>query len=128
MSVRPKQEETSMMTRTANPAAVDDIPGTFDVADGGVYVRIGDLEIAVTSRKPDDPITTYESVQRAIRTVTALGDSAEKALVELHGVLNHLGMPCTECAGIGVQAVHGPREEADCPHCGGTRMIHPAAA
>lgn len=103
-----------MHTRTAHPDQVDQTPGRYDVADGGVYIRVGDQEIAVTARTKDDDDVVHESILRAQTVVTALRDSADAALRELEAMLI-----CGGCDGAKGQAA-GPDGWVDCPTCHGS--------
>jgi hypothetical protein len=75
-----------MMTRRPMTSAVAEIPGRYDVADGGVYVRIGDQEIAVTSTGGAVD-AKHESLLLAIQVVETLADGADAALTELRAAL-----------------------------------------
>lgn len=115
-------------TRVPAATAVDERPGRYDVADGGVYVMIGDQEIAVTSPKPDDDDRTHESLLRARAVLQALADNAPAALAEIDAVLAALGVTCPRCDGSKIQTT-GPESEVDCPACDGSgRVAEPQAA
>jgi hypothetical protein len=77
-------------TRTATADKVDQIPGRYEVTDGGVYIRVGDTEIAVTSRRLDDDDVTRESLLRARKVVQNLIDGGLGAVAELDAALAEL--------------------------------------
>lgn len=112
----------SLHTRRATPAAIDETPAQIEVTDGGAYLRIGDVEIAVTSADMDDDDKTHESLLRARAVVQALIDEAPHALDELNAALKQLGAACDECGGSkGEDHVTG---FVPCPRCKGRGRIN----
>jgi hypothetical protein len=120
---------TTTHTRTARPDKIDEIPGRYDVADGGVYIQIGDQAIAITSRS-EDPDAMHESLLRSRRVVQNLLDGSRDALAEIDAAIVDLGTECATCGGARGQAVAGPREWEDCPTCfgKGRTPINPSSA
>lgn len=116
--------------RTADPASIDDNPGSFEVTDGGVYVKIGDIEVAAVSPDMDDPDRTSESILRAIKIVESLQHGSAAALAELHAALALEGVECPVCEGS-KGSENWRREWIDCPRCEGSGRVpadHPHAA
>lgn len=112
----------ALHTRRATPAAIDETPAQIEVTDGGAYLRIGDIEIAVTSANMDDDDKTHESLLRARRVVQHLIKEAPAALDELTAALKELGAACDECGGS--KGEDHPTGFVACPRCKGRGRVN----
>lgn len=98
---------TTTEVRRFTPDFTDAQPALVEATDGGVYVRVGDVELAIVPPDQADPDRTFRYAVEAHNALAELLTQLPAALLDLDALVADLGMPCHDCRGGGKRKVPG---------------------
>jgi hypothetical protein len=111
--------------RRFTPAYTNDLPALIEATDGGAYIRIGDVELAIVPPNQADADRTFRYAVQAHAAIAELLQQGPAALADLDALIAELGTPCTNCGGAKGSDAGGRTDEdwRDCIVCEGIGRV-----
>jgi hypothetical protein len=90
---------TTPQVRRFTPDFTDARPALIEATDGGAYIRLGDVELAIVPPNQADADRTFRYAVQAHDALAELLTQLPAALLDLDALIAELGTPCTNCDG-----------------------------
>jgi hypothetical protein len=111
--------------RRFTPEYSADQPALIEATDGGAYIRVGDVELAIVPPNQADADRTFTYAVQAHAAIAALLQQGPAALADLDALIAELGIPCGTCEGSKGREVAPWTGQSwvDCPACEGVGRV-----